>query len=266
MELAPTTRLAAGAQPATGETPRAVLWHDLECGSYEADLPLWRELAGALAPGEQILEIGAGTGRVSLELARHGHAVTALENDPRLLGELRERARDLPVTPVLADAHGFELERRDFALCLVPMQTLQLFGGERGRAAFFASARAHLRPRGLLACAVVTHLDSFDCAADGTTPTPEIARVGCGLYCSEVVSVRSGRRGTRIERRRIVAAAADAAGPAQRTSERYVVELDPVDAVSLEREARAAGLNPAEQLMIPSTEDYAGSLVLSFHA
>jgi hypothetical protein len=80
------------------------------------------------------------------------------------------------------------------------------------------------------------------------------------------VSVRSGRRGTRIERRRIVAAAADAAGPAQRTSERYVVELDPVDAVSLEREARAAGLNPAEQLMIPSTEDYAGSLVLSFHA
>ncbi len=25
----------------------AVVWHDLECGSYAADLPLWRELASA---------------------------------------------------------------------------------------------------------------------------------------------------------------------------------------------------------------------------
>ena len=30
--------------------PSAVIWHDLECGSYRADLPLWRELAGDAAP------------------------------------------------------------------------------------------------------------------------------------------------------------------------------------------------------------------------
>lgn len=263
MELAPATMLAASAAP---ETLRAVIWHDLECGGYQADLPIWGELAGTLARDDQILEIGAGTGRVSLELARRGHAVTAIEHDPALLGELRERARTLPVTPVLADAHSFELEHRDFALCLVPMQTLQLFGGERGRAAFFASVRAHLRPGRLLACAVVARLDSFDCAADGTTPTSEIARVGQELYCSEVVSVSSGSSGTRIERRRIVAPAARAAESADRTTERYVVELDPVDAVSLEREARTAGLIPVEPRTIPSTEDYAGSLVVSFHA
>ena len=23
-----------------------VIWHDVECGGYEADLPLWEELAG----------------------------------------------------------------------------------------------------------------------------------------------------------------------------------------------------------------------------
>jgi hypothetical protein len=28
--------------------PSSVIWHDLECGSYAADLPLWRELAASL--------------------------------------------------------------------------------------------------------------------------------------------------------------------------------------------------------------------------
>ena len=28
----------------------AIIWHDVECGGYDADLQLWRELAGA-APG-----------------------------------------------------------------------------------------------------------------------------------------------------------------------------------------------------------------------
>src|SRR5208283_2096223 len=48
--------------------PDAVVWHDLECGTYRADLPLWRELARDAGVGP-ILEIGAGSGRVSLDLA-----------------------------------------------------------------------------------------------------------------------------------------------------------------------------------------------------
>ena len=76
----------------------------------------------------------------------------------------------------------------------------------------------------------------------------------------------SGCRGTRIERRRIVAPAAYNTESSHRTTERYVVELDPVEAVSLERETRAAGLTPVKTRTIPSTEDYAGSLVVSFRA
>ena len=39
-----------------------VLWHDLECGRYAQDLPLWRELASeARGP---VLDLGAGSGRV----------------------------------------------------------------------------------------------------------------------------------------------------------------------------------------------------------
>ena len=38
------------------------------------------------------------------------------------------------------------------------MQTVQLLGGAAGRIAFLRRARAHLRPGGLLACAIVTAL------------------------------------------------------------------------------------------------------------
>jgi tRNA G46 methylase TrmB len=46
------------------------IWHDVECGSYQADLPLWEELAQR-AQGA-VLELGCGTGRVALHLARRG--------------------------------------------------------------------------------------------------------------------------------------------------------------------------------------------------
>ena len=107
-----------------------VLWHDLECSGYDEDLPLWRALAAEA--GGPVLDVGAGTGRVSLDLAAGGVAVVALDADASLLEALERRAAGLPVETVLADARDFDLGRR-FSLVLVPMQTLQLLGGRSGR-------------------------------------------------------------------------------------------------------------------------------------
>jgi len=68
----------------------SVIWHDLECGAYAQDLPLWRTLAAER--GDPILDVGAGTGRVAIDLARRGHRVTALDHDHALLSERGRRS------------------------------------------------------------------------------------------------------------------------------------------------------------------------------
>jgi SAM-dependent methyltransferase len=244
----------------------AVVWHDLECGLYAADLELWRELAGAnAAGGEPILEIGAGTGRVSLDLARRGFAITAVERDPLLLAALAERAQGLELVAVGADARAFKLTRRDFALCLVPMQTVQLMGGPAGRLAFLRAVRAHLRDGGVLACALVEEIEEFDAEAEQLRLEPELARHEGTLYSSRPVRVSVGTRRIRIELERSIEPTGAPAGAARGSTEpprREVIELDRVTAERLQREARRVGLRPLEVRSISPTELHAASTVV----
>ena len=75
-----------------GTPEEAVIWHDVENGAYEADLALWRELA--LGAGGPVLEVGCGTGRVAIDLARHGHHVLGVDIEPAFVSALRERAAE----------------------------------------------------------------------------------------------------------------------------------------------------------------------------
>jgi SAM-dependent methyltransferase len=247
-----------------------VVWHDIECGSYSADLPLWRELAAQACGDEQLqlLDIGAGSGRVALDLAAHGHLVTALDRDAELLAALGERAlaAGTPVQTVCADARTFALERRDFALCLAPMQTVQLLGGASGRLAFLRRAHAHLRPGGLLACAIVCDIEPFDCAGGDIGPSPETASIAGTDYVSRAISVRVGTHSVRIERERSTLSQAQAAAHEQPRRERDVVELDRVSAGKLRGEGRQAGLTSAGTRAIPATAEHVGSEVVLLRA
>jgi SAM-dependent methyltransferase len=246
-----------------------LIWHDLECGSYRADLPLWRELA-AQHPGP-VLDIGAGSGRVTLELARAGHAVTALERERVLLEALRARPGGEGVRAVCADARRFRLKQREYALCIVPMQTIQLFGGA-GRSAFLRRARAVLRPGGLLACAILARVEPFACADGEAGPAPETVVIDGWLYASRPTRVAVGRRSVVIERERRILAATeqprwdDREGERARGHERSVIELDRLAWRALEREARSAGLRPEPAREIAPTEDHAGSTVVMLRA
>lgn len=247
-----------------------VIWHDLECGSYRADLALWAELAQG-APDSVVLDVGAGTGRVALELADAGHRVIALDHDVELLGALRERAGDLDVHTVCADARSFALPppapraaqaagnaSRQVGLCLAPMQTVQLLGGTDGRLAFLRSARAHLLPGGLLACAIVTELEPFDCADGGPGPTAESTTVEGVRYSSQATRVHLNSTTIEIERER-----STSSSPA---IERDLIELDRLTVAELEREGLALGMRPERARHIPATAEHSGSSVVMLRA
>jgi SAM-dependent methyltransferase len=229
-----------------------VIWHDLECHGYTADLALWHELA-ATERGP-VLDVGAGTGRVALDLAAAGHDVTALDVDRELLAALESRAaaRALDVAVVQADAQDFVLDRR-FALILVPMQTIQLFAD---RPAFLRAAKAHLRPGGLLAIAIVDELYPFD-GAEEELPDPDVGDVDGWHYASQPIAVRIFDGAARIERIR-----STVAPDGTTVEEPDAIELARVDAATLAREAVDAGLAPQPSREIPPTTDHVGCVVV----
>jgi SAM-dependent methyltransferase len=237
----------------------SVIWHELECGSYGEDLDLWRTLARASAG--PVLDVGAGTGRVTLDLARHGHTVTAIDSDEELLAQLAADAAELPsVSTVLADARDFALETT-FALCVVPMQTIQLLGGSLQRRAFLACATRHLRPGGALAVAIADELEPFDVDTDDfvVAPLPDVCERDGVVYCSRPTAIRERDGGFVLERRRETVTEGG-----ELTVELDEVALDSVSAETLEREAVDAGLQPTGRATIPATEDYVSSVVVMF--
>ena len=215
--------------------PEHVVWHDVECGRYDADVALWRELAAA-APGP-ILDVGAGTGRITLDLARRGHEVVALDIDPALLAELERRARaaGLHVHSVVADAGDFALHRRDFALVMAPMQTVQLLR-PAGRLGFLRCARGHVAPGGHVAIALVDTLETFD---DEHTelPLPDQLMIDGTLYSSQPVALRDHGDTVTIERIRQIVPARG-----RRSASDDILHLDRVASAQVEAEGRAAGL------------------------
>ena len=174
------------------------LWHDLECHGYREDLPLWRTLAAET--GGPVLDVGAGTGRVTIDLAASGVHVVAVDIDAALLEALDHRAAGLSVETVVADARQFAVGRR-VSLVLVPMQTLQLLGGARGRAAFLRRALAHLEPGGLLAAALGDAVECFDEEHDAPPP-PDACEIAGVRYASQLLAVVDEGDRAAIHRRR----------------------------------------------------------------
>jgi SAM-dependent methyltransferase len=229
------------------------LWHDLECGDYSEDLPLWRELADDA--GGPVLDVGAGTGRVTLDLAARGVPVVALDVDAALLDALRHRAAGLPVETVVADARSFALGRR-FSLVLVPMQTLQLLGGARGRAAFLRCALDHLEPGALLAAALADAMDCFD-EEHPLSPPPAVRDIVDVRYASRLLAVvEDGGRAAMHWRREI-------AGPGESYAcHDFTLTLDRVSADDVAEEAATVGFDGEPHRFVPETEQYLGSTVV----
>ncbi|HEX2127960.1 MAG TPA: class I SAM-dependent methyltransferase [Solirubrobacterales bacterium] len=234
------------------------VWHDVECGSYAADLQLWRDLAHEA--GGPVLELGCGTGRVALDLAAARHEVVGVDSSPTLLAALRERAahRELTVETQVADVRALALGRR-FSLVCAPMQLIHLLGGAAGRRSMLERARAHLEPRGTLAIAILA--EQVDPALEGHPPLPDVRELDGWVYSSQPLDARVADGRITVRRLRQLVSPE---GSLREAIE--VIELDQLEAGDIEREAAACGLTPRERIEVPPTPDHVGSTVLVLEA
>jgi SAM-dependent methyltransferase len=231
------------------------IWHDVECGAYSADLPVWLELAGQ--SGGPVLELGAGTGRVSLRLAAEGLEVVALDSSALLLEEVRRRAdaAGLELETVCADARRLAIDRT-FAAIVAPMQLVHLLGGSEQRETLLKAARSHLRPNGVLAAALLVDDAGTVAVGPSLPPLPDVRELDGWIYSSLPIEVAAVPGGLEIRRLRQIVS------PDGELSEaREAIRLDHLGADEFEAEATRAGLVPRERIEIAATDEHVGSMI-----
>lgn len=112
--------------------------------------------ASLFPAGASVLELGCGTGRLSVPLALAGFNVTGLDGSPAMLSAAARKAAraGASVEWVEDDMTTFDLGRR-YDLVLVPCNSLAHLTSAAALAACLASIRRHLAPEGVLAFDVV---------------------------------------------------------------------------------------------------------------
>lgn len=248
-------RLTSASSTSRGD----VIWHDVECGGYEADLALWEELADEAAG--PVLELGCGTGRVGLHLARRGHSVTALDQNAALVTAFDEQVGELAASAYLGDARQFDLAC-EFGLVLAPMQLIQLFAGAEERIACLMAVATHLRRGGCFAAAIVEEVAAAGigipvAATEADGVFPDVREADGWVYSSLPLETVVGDWEIVVRRLR------QTVSPEGELSDEVdEVRLQVLDAATLEREAEAAGLRPAGRRDVPATDAHVGSTVV----
>jgi SAM-dependent methyltransferase len=127
-------------------------------------------LAALALPGQGVLELGVGTGRIALPLSERVGEVVGVDVSREMLGEL-ERAlaeRPRPVTPVLGDVRDFDDGRR-YGLVLCVLGTLSMVLDAEGQAAALRTLARAAAPGA--AVVVETHNPAWVRALHAGAPT-----------------------------------------------------------------------------------------------
>jgi len=173
--------------------------------------------------GGSVLEVGCGTGRILLPLARSGRAIEGLDSSREMLDRCRTKLRKEPdqvqrrVSLHQGDARSFDIGRQ-FALVTAPFRVMQHLTTTDDQLGFLDSAARHLVPGGQLVFDVFNPNFAALVSADGvekedtpTTTLPDgrsfrrtgrVARVRWIDQVSEIELIYyiSGKPGDPVER------------------------------------------------------------------
>jgi len=139
----------------------------------------------ARSAGASVLEVGCGTGRILLPIARSGKKIDGLDASPQMLERCRtkleteDEAVRARVSVHQADARAFDLGRQ-FNLVIAPFRVVQHLTTIDDQLGFLDSVARHLAPGGRLVFDVFNPHFAKLAAADGTeredtpdTPLPD---------------------------------------------------------------------------------------------
>jgi SAM-dependent methyltransferase len=223
-----------------------------------ADLPVWESLAAD--HGAPVLDLGCGTGRVALHLARRGHPTLGLDLDPALVAALNDRAGRLPAEGLVGDARDFHLGRR-FPLVVAPMQLLQLFEDEAERVACLTCVAGHLERQGRAALAIAEDVHvTVPTGGNGDpppAPVPDAREIDGWIYSS--LPLETVLDGERMLVRRLRQTVSPEGALSEAVDE---IALHALSASTVERDASRAGLRGIGRLAVGPTEDHVGSTVV----
>jgi ubiquinone/menaquinone biosynthesis C-methylase UbiE len=117
------------------------------------DVPFWRRVASAA--GGPVLELGCGTGRVSLPLARAGVELVGIDRSAPMLERARSQMTKSPdrkmtksLRLVRGDIRALPFDARSFAMVVAPYGILQSLIRPRDLAATLASVARVIAPGG----------------------------------------------------------------------------------------------------------------------
>ena len=126
--------------------------YDLENSDFEPIGPFCLEMARR--SGGPVLDLGCGTGRFTIPLARQGFETWGLDVAPAMLARAREKSGDLPIRWVEADACDFDLGAR-FGLVIDTGGMFEHLLAREEQERMLATVREHLAPDGSLVLATV---------------------------------------------------------------------------------------------------------------
>jgi SAM-dependent methyltransferase len=148
-------------------------YYDLENAGFTEDLDFWLGLAEA--HGDPVLELGCGTGRVLLNLARRGYSITGVDDAPEMLARLEAKlnaasSRHLAHPPVLIQASMEAFEAAGpFRLAIVPFNTFMHLLTLEDQLAALGRIHQHLAPGAILALDVINPAEAYAAPEQGLT-------------------------------------------------------------------------------------------------
>jgi ubiquinone/menaquinone biosynthesis C-methylase UbiE len=169
------------------------------------DVPFWRRVA--LGAGGPVLELGCGTGRISLPLAKAGVELVGIDRSEAMLARLRARAMRASyrarLRPIRGDIRRLPFATGAFPMVLAPYGILQSLLRDRDLNATLDAVARVLAPGGTFGVDLVPDVPNWQ---EYSNRIQHRGNAAGGVHLTLVESVRQdrARRLTTFEQRYIV--------------------------------------------------------------